>query len=133
LASTLCKDRKTLVLRCLAVPFWGAHHGLRRGQQFETKTRRLAGRARPTTPTGNLATYKGWTYTYVSMNRLALASASGAAASFFYDGLNREMARRVTRTTARCSVWDGWNLYAEYAPGNVLSKRQAYGGRGDLM
>ena len=82
MASTLCKDRKTLVLRCLAVPFWEAptttFAAANNSNQYPT-----IGEADATCDgNGNLATYNGRTYTYDSMNRLTLASASRSGHGF---------------------------------------------------
>jgi hypothetical protein len=62
LASTLCKDRKTLVLRCLAVLFWEApttnYTTTNNLNQYPT----IADASAIYADNGNLATCKGWTY-----------------------------------------------------------------------
>jgi RHS repeat-associated protein len=47
---------------------------------------------------GNLVVYNGWTYNYDAQNRLrhALNASTGNEAYFYYDGLNRQIARTVT-------------------------------------
>ncbi|HWY51493.1 MAG TPA: RHS repeat-associated core domain-containing protein [Chthoniobacterales bacterium] len=47
---------------------------------------------------GNLKTWKGWNYTYDAQNRLRVASnaVQGVTANFYYDGLNRQIARQIT-------------------------------------
>src|SRR5712691_1598953 len=58
---------------------------------------------------GNLLTYDIWTYTYDAMNRLTQASATGTSAYFYYDGLNRQVARHINNEI-KFDLWDGWNL-----------------------
>ena len=79
-------------------------------------------------PNGNLLTYNGWTYGHDSINRLTSVGGSNNA-NFYYDGLNRQVARTIDGSTTY-SVWDGASLYAEYATGNVLSERLVYGAGG---
>lgn len=85
------------------------------------------------TGNGNLNSYNGWSYTYDALNRMIVASHGGTATSFYYDGLNRQVARSTSGGGATIySVWDGWNLAAEYAPGNVLANLPVRAG-GDLL
>jgi RHS repeat-associated protein len=79
---------------------------------------------------GNLSNYNGTTYTYDSMNRLTDVS-GGVTAHFVYDGLGRQVGRSIGGVI-RFSVWDGWNLFAEYQSGNVLNRRMVNGAGGDL-
>ncbi len=82
---------------------------------------------------GNLLTYNGWTYTYDSMNRLTKATNGTTTAQFWYDGLNRQIARSATGSSNMISVMDGWNTYAEYLPASTTpSERLIYGAGGDL-
>ena len=55
------------------------------------------------------------------MNRLTSANQSGTTSSFYYDGLGRQVAR-VINGTATYSVWDGWNLFAEYSGGTQTNR-----------
>jgi YD repeat-containing protein len=72
----------------------------------------------PGTPTnasydtkGNLTTgVDGSTYQYDSQNRLTSATKSGSTLTFKYDGLNRQVARKIGTNADVYSVWDGWNL-----------------------
>ena len=58
---------------------------------------------------GNFSAYDGWTYSYDAMNRVtAVTQSGGPSASFYYDGLGRQVARTEDGTTTY-SVWDGWN------------------------
>ncbi len=83
---------------------------------------------------GNLKTYNGWTYTYDSMNRLTVASGpGGVTANFYYDGLNRQVARTISGSPTTFSVWDGWTLYAEYTAGNILDNLPIHGAGADLI
>jgi RHS repeat-associated protein len=47
---------------------------------------------------GNLKLWNGWSYTYDAQNRLRTAAnaAQGVTANFYYDGLNRQIARQIT-------------------------------------
>jgi len=42
---------------------------------------------------GNVQTYNGWTYTYDAQNRLRQAASATVTENFYYDGLNRQVAR----------------------------------------
>ena len=82
---------------------------------------------------GNLLSYDGGTFTYDSMNRLTQAVKNGITEKFYYDGLNRQIARSSTGSSTLVTVWDGWNVYAEFTPGSSApSERLIYGAGGDL-
>jgi RHS repeat-associated protein len=70
------------------------------------------------------------------MTRLTSASkAGGPSASFYYDGLNRQVARTETTggvTTTTYSLWDGWNLFAEHDSAGSQTNRWSYAGN-DLV
>jgi YD repeat-containing protein len=68
---------------------------------------------------GNLSGWNGWTYTYDAQNRLVSAVKGTDSAYFYYDGLNRQVARNVNGQIIY-SVWDGWTLLEEWRAGNVL-------------
>jgi hypothetical protein len=72
---------------------------------------------------GNLIAYKGWTYTYDAQNRLTSANNGTISAEFYYDGKNRQIARRIGGVV-RFNVWDNWELVEEYATG--LQRTEAY-------
>ncbi len=80
---------------------------------------------------GNVSAYNGWSYSYDSQRRLSSADKSGVTSDFYYDGLNRQVARVINGVTTY-SVWDGWTLAAEYGPGPVLRNRYIYAGN-DLI
>ena len=80
---------------------------------------------------GNLANYNGWAYGYDSMNRITSASNGPTSATFFYDGLNRQVAR-VENGVTTYSVYDGWNVFAEYDAGGTQTNRWIYAGN-DLI
>jgi RHS repeat-associated protein len=87
---------------------------------------------------GNLLTYDDGTGTatffYDSMNRLTQAVKGGTTEKFYYDGLNRQVARSVTGGASVITVWDGWNVYAEFAPGGTTrTDLLVYGPEGDLV
>jgi YD repeat-containing protein len=50
---------------------------------------------------GNLQSYNGWTYTYDAQNRLTSAVNGGTSVEFWYDGLNRQITRRINGGAAR--------------------------------
>lgn len=80
---------------------------------------------------GNLSAYNGATYGYDAMNRLTSATKGADSATFYYDGLGRQVARLENGTTTY-SVWDGWNLFAEYDAGETQTNRWIYAGN-DLI
>jgi RHS repeat-associated protein len=64
---------------------------------------------------GNLTSYNGSMYTYDAQNRLRQATSGSVSAAFYYDGLNRQVAR-VISSVKTFSVWDGdWALLEEYS------------------
>jgi RHS repeat-associated protein len=65
--------------------------------------------------TANLETYDGWTYTYDAQSRLTAAVKGANSVEFWYDGLNRQIARRINQDNNKIvrNVWDGWNLLEE--------------------
>lgn len=95
----------------------------------------VGGKAATYDGNGNLATYNGWTYIYDALNRLTRAAnvSAGQNAYFYYDGLNRQVARNLTGESTHFSVWDGWNLFAEYDPNNVWNRTTVHGLPGDLV
>ena len=96
----------------------------------------ITGLANPTYDNnGNLLTNGAWTYTYDSMNRLTKATNGTTTEQFWYDGLNRQIARSASWTSTRTmSVFDGWNLFGEFAATSTTPlKRLVYGPGGDLV
>src|SRR6266496_3587723 len=65
---------------------------------------------------GDLTTgVDGSIYTYDAQNRLLTASKDGVTYTFTYDGLNRQVTRKLgVNGPTRYSVWDGWDLVQEY-------------------
>jgi RHS repeat-associated protein len=82
---------------------------------------------------GNLGTYDQSVYTYDAHNRLMSASANGNFVSFFYDALGRQILRGGTNGQWIYSIWDGWDLIAEYNEQNVLLHSYVHGARSDEM
>jgi Chitobiase/beta-hexosaminidase C-terminal domain/RHS Repeat len=78
---------------------------------------------------GNLVAYKGWSYTYDAQNRLTSASNGTISAEFYYDGKNRQIARRIGGVV-RFSVWDNWELVEEYATGMQRTEGYLQGATG---
>lgn len=79
---------------------------------------------------GDVLTYNGWIYVYDAQNRLTSATSSGVTASFYYDGLNRQIARSINGTIT-FSVWDGdWAILEEYGPSNVVAQKYLQGYHG---
>jgi RHS repeat-associated protein len=90
---------------------------------------------------GNLLTYAGYIYKYDAQNRLrtVLNESNLKIAEFFYDGLNRQVARSIITvnlpslpvTTNTFSVWDGdWAILEEYGANNVLTQKYLQGYHG---
>jgi RHS repeat-associated protein len=85
---------------------------------------------------GNTTTgLDGSVYTYDAQNRLLTAQKSGGSTmTFAYDGLNRQVSRRLGNGgTTYYSVWDGWNLVEDYhKSGNnaVVDATYVYGATG---
>src|SRR5437016_3042082 len=80
---------------------------------------------------GDVLTYNGWTYTYDAQNRLLSAALSGTTiATFYYDGLNCQVARSINGVIT-FSVWDGdWAVLEEYTTGNVPVQKYLQGYHG---
>jgi len=75
--------------------------------------------------------FDGSTYIHDAQNRLISATKDGVTMLFDYDGLNRQVSRRIGTTGARTfSVWDGWDLIEEYQSGNNVTARYLYGPNG---
>jgi RHS repeat-associated protein len=80
---------------------------------------------------GDVLGYNGWTYTYDAQNRLLNASSGNTTiATFYYDGLNRQIARSINGVVT-FSVWDGdWAILEEYGTGNVVTQKYLQGYHG---
>ena len=96
---------------------------------------------RPTPPGQQAATYDfagnvsigfdGSSYIHDAQNRLTQATTNGVTMLFDYDGLNRQVSRRIGTNGARTfSVWDGWDLIQEYQSGNSVTAQYLYGPNG---
>jgi len=71
--------------------------------------------------------------TYDAQNRVLSASKGNTTMYFTYDGLNRQVSRRIGMNgTATYSVWDGWNLIEEYQAANngAMTAGYVYGAGG---
>lgn len=69
-------------------------------------------------PNGNLiAGFDSSSYIYDAQNRLTSASKGGTTETFKYDGLNRQVSRTIGTGSPVYSIYDGWELIAEYASG----------------
>jgi RHS repeat-associated protein len=83
--------------------------------------------------TGNISIgFDGSTYVHDAQNRLTWdATPNSGTMLFEYDGLNRQVSRRIGTNGARTfSVWDGWDLIEEYQSGNNVTARYLYGPNG---
>jgi RHS repeat-associated protein len=81
--------------------------------------------------TGNMTTgFDGSTYQYDAQNRLLYATTDGVTMTFNYDGLNRQISRRVGNGTTYYSVWDGWDLVQEYHGQGLVDASYLYGATG---
>jgi hypothetical protein len=57
---------------------------------------------------GNLASYNGWTYSYDAQNRLkTVKQGATTMAQYWYDGLNRQITRKISGGAPTFNVWDG--------------------------
>jgi RHS repeat-associated protein len=82
---------------------------------------------------GNLTNgFDGSVYTYDAQNRLLSAAKGGVTDTFKYDGLNRQILRTVNGVPIY-SIYDGWDLIAEYAPGGTSSSTAYLSGPGGLV
>jgi len=82
---------------------------------------------------GNLtANLDGSTYVYDAQNRLTSATKSGTTMYFTYDGLNRQVTRKIgAGGTLTFNVWDGWDLIEEYQAGSsAATAAYTYGATG---
>ena len=83
---------------------------------------------------GNMTTgVDGSTYTYDSQNRLLTATKSGSTETFKYDGLNRQVSRKIGAASPVYNVYDGWNLIAEYQPAATTPLNAYVYGAGGLV
>jgi RHS repeat-associated protein len=65
----------------------------------------------------NLAQYdrNNSSYSYDAQNRVTSATVGGVTMYFAYDGLNRQVSRKIAANgTPTYNVWDGWDLIEEY-------------------
>jgi RHS repeat-associated protein len=75
--------------------------------------------------------FDGSTYVHDAQNRLVSATKDGVTMLFEYDGINRQVSRRIGTTGSRTfSVWDGWDLIEEYQSGNNVTARYLSGPNG---
>jgi RHS repeat-associated protein len=75
-------------------------------------------------PDANLASYGYNTasYYYDAQNRVTSATVGGQSMYFDYDGLNRQVSRRIGANGTRTfNVWDGWDLIEEYQGANATA------------
>ena len=73
----------------------------------------------------------GSTYTHDSLNRLFTATTAGITETFRYDGLNRQVSRRIVQSTY--NVYDGCELIAEYAAGATTPSAAYLDGSGGMV
>jgi RHS repeat-associated protein len=77
---------------------------------------------------GNLASYNGWTYSYDAQNHLTtVKQGTTTVATYWYDGLNRQIRQTLNGGSPTFNVWDGWNLIEERGTGNTLQNAYVYG------
>ena len=61
-------------------------------------------------------------YDYDAQNRLLSAGKGNVTMYFTYDGLNRQVSRKIgANGTPIYSVWDGWDLIEEYQSGGTVT------------
>src|SRR6266550_5258707 len=77
-------------------------------------------------PAGNRSTYA-----YDAQNRLLSAGKGSVTMYFTYDGLNRQVSRKIgANGTPTFNVWDGWDLIEEYQSGGTVTAKYLYGAGG---
>ncbi len=75
---------------------------------------------------GNMTTgLDGSTYTYDAQNRVRSATKGGTTDTFKYDGMNRQISRKIGSASPTYNVYDGWDLIGEYNGGST-SPTNAY-------
>jgi RHS repeat-associated protein len=85
-------------------------------------------------PNGNITTAPdGSTFIYDAQNRVISATKAGVTETFSYDGLNRQICRTINGASGLYTVYDGWNLIAEYNPGAVNPITSYVYGTGGLV
>ncbi|MBV9009253.1 MAG: hypothetical protein JO354_08825 [Verrucomicrobia bacterium] len=52
----------------------------------------------------------GSTYTYDAQNRVLTATTAGTTDTFLYDGLNRQIGKKIGSGSMYYRVYDGWDL-----------------------
>ena len=87
---------------------------------------------------GNLDSLGGWTVIYDAQNRLRSASNATTSLQFWYDGLNRQITRRIDlpgeeNDKITFNVWDGWNLLEERGLGNTPQEYYGHGADTDEL
>jgi RHS repeat-associated protein len=75
----------------------------------------------------------GSTYTYDSQNRLLTATKAGSTETFNYDGLNRQVSRKIGSASPLYNVYDAWNLIGEYQPSATTPLNAYVYGTGGLI
>lgn len=81
---------------------------------------------------GNLGQYDQSIFTYDANNRLTSANVNGNYVPIYYDALGRQILRGGGSQWIY-SIWDGWDLIAEYNEQNVLLRSYVHGAEGDEM
>jgi RHS repeat-associated protein len=77
-------------------------------------------------PAGNRSTYA-----YDAQNRLLSAGKGSVTMYFTYDGLNRQVSRKIgANGTPAFNVWDGWDLIEEYQSSGTVTAKYVYGPTG---
>ena len=85
-------------------------------------------------PKGNMTTgLDGSTYSYDAQNRVLTATKNGATETFTYDGLNRQVTRKIGAASPVYNVYDGWDLIAEYNGGSTTPLTAYVNGAGGLV
>lgn len=73
----------------------------------------------------------GSQYTFDAQNRLLTATKSGVTMYFTYDGLNRQVSRKLgVNGTRTYSVWDGWDFVQEYQGAGTVVAAYLHGASG---
>lgn len=75
----------------------------------------------------------GSTYTYDAQNRVLTATKAGTTYTFTYDGLNRQVTRKIGAASPVYNVYDDWDLIGEYNGGATTPFAAYLTGAGGLV
>lgn len=75
----------------------------------------------------------GSTYTYDAQDRVLTATKGSTTYTFTYDGLNRQVTRKIGTASPIYNIYDGWDLIGEYNGGSTSPTTAYLTGAGGLV